>query len=687
MGRLIICTVGTSLLDDKKNILEAAALSSLKSQLIGRSGSVKQILCDRNLTEYLNKAIEALKNRWEELQNLSSPRPAQLKDHLEKLPAEVCSLRALGVNENDVVVFIYSDTGEGAFCAACLRALLQDKCIARCLTCDNASPTDLIANGGVRKVEKLDAERPEDFEQAGIPNLFNAVMELLDVAAGDTNVNVIVDVTGGYKPQSLYAALMGLLSENVKVYFLHEQSLGKAIPLPELPIDFALLEWEANAAWMQYILDLPADQAEQYKQALPSSLQKLLVRKDNRYNLTSFGQAIQKGYERRQRKIAEDRTGGRLLELINDNSLKEKLLKRFLARHKFLLEGNQIPEAVDHGLAHAQRLLEFAAQLLLPMGDNFLNPEELYLLINCLWLHDIGCAGGSLRIDDNEVPITSPDLVRRLHNLLTEVRLKEKPKEYGFEEGDEQERDLIAKICKYNRRKMPLCDGDPPFKVNVYGYKYKISNPINESDNLCILGRQVKVRTRLLAALLRVIDACDEQKARAGAEEYQAIRLGVTEEEAKRAEERRKQMKKIVEHFAKLANFSSLNLDDESWKGTVKSLRQKSCRSQKEEQLLEVLTLYWDLYDAAHFREHQEWHFNKHSQIEWARFRPPKEENGVKHFVLELKPIEKAEMKFITNPNPGQGEEKGAKEEIEEDFKSAQPVLKQVGICLSVEVI
>ena len=59
----------------------------------------------------------------------------------------------------------------------------------------------------------------------------------------------------------------------------------------------------------------------------------------------------------------------------------------------------------------------------------------------------------------------------------------------------------------------------------------------------------------------------------------------------------------------------------------------------------------------------------------------------MKHFVLELKPIENACMKLITNPNPQEGEEKGAKEEIEEDFAGAQPVLSQVGISLSVEVL
>ena len=119
------------------------------------------------------------------------------------------------------------------------------------------------------------------------------------------------------------------------------------------------------------------------------------------------------------------------------------------------------------------------------------------------------------------------------------------------------------------------------------GYEVKISDPINEKDTLSIANRQVCVRTRLLTALLRVIDACDEQKARAGVEEYRAIRLGVTQEEAERAEQRRKQMKKIVENLANAASFSLSDLDGENWKDDVKSLRQKSSLNTQEKQLLE----------------------------------------------------------------------------------------------------
>lgn len=694
MSRIILCTVGTSLLDYEKKILEPSSrLNDLKeNQLGGQSRSVEQIRQNQNLLDDLNEVIRNLRGRWNGLQSFRSP---QLRGRLVELPAEVCSLRALGVSEDDVVVLIYSDSGEGAFCAACLQDFLNRN-VAKCaLTQNNASLENLIAQGGVKQVEYLDAERPEDFEQKGIPNLVNAVMELLDAASKAESAEVIIDVTGGYKPQSLYTALMGLLSDEkvneqskVKVFFLHEQSLLKAIRLPELPIDFALLQWEANAAWIQYILDLPASEAEPHVEALPLSLRKLLVRVNDRYRLTPFGQAIQKGYERRQSRLAGERIGGKLLGMIEDENLKNKLLQRFKARYKFLLEGNQIPETVDHGFAHAQRLLEFAAQLLVPLGDQFLSQEELYLLINCLWLHDIGCAGGSLKINGQEILITSPDLVRHLHNLLTEVRLKRSPEEYGFEPEDEGERDLIAKICKYNRRKMPLCEGDQPFKVNVYGHEVEICRPIDEKETLSIAGKEVYVRTRLLTALLRVIDACDVQKARAGAEEYQAIRRGVTEEEANQADKRRKQMKEIVEGLAKAANnFPLPDLDQECWKDTVKCLRQKSSRTPEEARLLEALTLYWDLYDAARFKEHQDWHFKKHSQIEYARFRPPEDKNGVKHFTLELKPVPNADMKLITNPNPAEGERKGAKEEIKEDFEGAQNVLEKVGIRLSVEVL
>ncbi|HED03622.1 MAG TPA: hypothetical protein ENI60_02505 [Candidatus Fraserbacteria bacterium] len=695
MGRLIVTTVGTSLLkkinaDQKIKIRGMHELCNplsdptLYQDAIAWCEDTSSKTAQTQIKTYnrVDDVVGKLQKLDPDFQSLPT---TSIKDHRYAAPAEIASLWALkeylqeqgksplSKENGDRVVLLYSDTSEGVFCARCLQTYIDHSGLAHCEWKTDA-----------KCIEGLQAEGPEAHQKWGtaVNNLADLLCEQWEGTTEE--LEPWLNITGGYKGITPFSSLIGLLSK-VPVVYLYETS-DRLIHLPYMPIQFKLLEWHEYAHRLKYILELPADKVKERVESLPRWLQNLLQRSNNQYILTPLGRAIKAGYDSERRRITEHTTGEQVLDFVKDETLRRKLLRRFEARHQFLLEGNQIPETVDHGRGHAQRLLEFAEQLLLPLGDDFLTSEELYLLVNCLWLHDIGCAGGSLSIDDQNIPITSPDLTRRLHNLLTEVRLKNHPEKYGFSTDETEERDLIATICKYNRRGMPLCKDDA-FEENIYGYEVKISDPIEETTHLSIADNQVCVRTRLLTALLRVIDACDEQRARAGTEEYQAIRRGVTKEEAGRAEERRKLMKKIADNFAAAASTSLPDMDGKDWKDTVKSLRSNSSRSAEENQLLEALTLYWDLYDAAHFKENQDKHFAKHAQIEWARLRPPVEEDSMKHFVLELKPIENACMKLITNLNPQEGEEKGAKEEIEEDFAGAQPVLSQVSISLSVEVL
>lgn len=690
MNRLILCTVGTSLLDSGKEIPDSATLNDLRNQLKDHTATVAKVTS--NHSSQLEEATKVLKQRWDGLQQKLSSKAslADTQKARQQLPAEACSLAALPVRADDVVVFIYSDSAEGAFAAACLQRMLSEGKTAKCgCVADDAEPKELVTVGGVRQVTQLNSKRPEEFSSQGIPNLVNALLQLR--AAAPQAIEIILDVTGGYKPQSLYSALIGLLAD-IKVQFLHQDSAGKAITLHKLPIQFALLEWHENAALLQCILDLPGDEAKPFVEELQDSapsLYQCLELVGGQYHLNPLGQVLQVRHSQQEPRIEAHTTGKQVLTLISDTTLKKNLATRISSRHRYFWEGNKLPEAVDHGRAHTQNLLDLATQVLIPLqrqGSPFLSPYELYLLINCLWLHDIGQAGGSLFLkqaggktswepseetDAIEVSLTNPDLVREAHNLLTYERIRHDPEAFGFEEFNAEAR-LIANICRYNRKRMPLADNDnKTFECNFYGYQVQITMPLPTTLPNG-LPTQDSVRPRLICAMLRVIDACDVQKSRAGDKDFQRIRKPLTEQDRRAAEQRKRELAEVVQILSK----KPLNLGNGSWKETLIELQNNKPRDPQQQALLNALIAYWDASDSTAFRGRQQEHFEKHDQIE--RVYITHEEQGGNHcFTVHLKPINNAKMNKVQE----------AQKDIIEDYKSAESVLQSAKLTFQVEVV
>jgi putative CRISPR-associated protein (TIGR02619 family) len=136
--------------------------------------------------------------------------------------AETNTLHAVGLDQTDQVVLLHSDTPEGHFCSERLRAYLQ---AGRC----RAAATRRLSALGYHSAS---------FAQRGLKSL------VAETAAGITQarrggLEPVLCATGGFKAEIAFANLLGALLD-VEVYYIHEQ-FREVVRLPRLP-----LAWDAD---------------------------------------------------------------------------------------------------------------------------------------------------------------------------------------------------------------------------------------------------------------------------------------------------------------------------------------------------------------------------------------------------------------------------------------------------------
>ncbi|MGB5156449.1 putative CRISPR-associated protein [Desulfobacterium sp. N47] len=143
--------------------------------------------------------IEATKDRIaEELSGIKLP------DELDDTSAEIKSLVKMGLDKNDAVILISSDTIDGKLCAESVRDfLVENKLISE--------PSIKI-----KEIVGLQATDGSRFQKEGLKNLLNYLVSL-------EHQDIIFNPTGGYKSIVPYLALMGMLF-NKPVKYIHENS-------------------------------------------------------------------------------------------------------------------------------------------------------------------------------------------------------------------------------------------------------------------------------------------------------------------------------------------------------------------------------------------------------------------------------------------------------------------------------
>jgi hypothetical protein len=197
--------------------------------------------------------------------------------------------------------------------------------------------------------------------------------------------------------------------------------------------------------------------------------------------------------------------------------------KNFLSRHVDRFD--RYPEMVTHGSTHICNVLSLAENMFYPdfisrkKHPSYFSGEELFLLIAGIFLHDIGMAdisyGSVWNIQD----------IRRNHSVLSGKILKYRFKDIRskrFKElntenllptfQDENEVDTLAQICIHHQSKAPIAENQiKKGKSTAPSLEYLCKfNTHLELFN----GKSIDIKK--ITALLRVLDACDNQYSRAG---------------------------------------------------------------------------------------------------------------------------------------------------------------------------
>jgi len=198
----------------------------------------------------------------------------------------------------------------------------------------------------------------------------------------------------------------------------------------------------------------------------------------------------------------------KLRAVLNQDKKCAKLFGEAEALAKSIFEGEKyvpLPFYTEHGEEHCKAIENFLDQIIWKNGKAQLNkehdfipsPEEAMYLLSAVWLHDLGMWYGIL---DNEPPEHLQDTervikLRNIHEVRTSRYIHQKwakpdcswqPLEKGW----------LANVSAYHRGHIPMSSFQP---VKERGRRIK--------------GKQI--RLGVLAALVRLADACHVDKRRA----------------------------------------------------------------------------------------------------------------------------------------------------------------------------
>lgn len=470
-------------------------------------------------------------------------------------PAEISSLLALGANlkkggcfetpEGRTLRIVLLHSPEvGKACAKWVKTLI-DTHLFELLT-DDATPY------GSSKL-KLTVDDPiplDDLDPGDEKRFGKAVDQLASILARHSTEHpdepVYLNITGGYKGLVPYVTLFGLImGRAAKVFYLYEDS-REIIELPVYPFAFDVLEWrdQRSLLWPFQLGDLLNDeQKRRLHEALSATRLAGLIRPEPPYGLNAVGRFMEDLYSKgRGTSVSEFGQGELLLDLFENKEFSSYLKEHCIPRWRHLSFGDHIPETVDHGRGHVQRLLELALQLLVALkqpGDGkqgILTDEQLFVLLGSLWLHDVGhtgeyftfedeTTGGVILSGDGRKPgdifpvFNDPALLRKYHHVLSyEVLQQERASRENFlfpemarhiEDVSVRNRLLrsIELAALYHKREMPLTG-----REDAAFAPCTVARGILDFKK----GEEVIAGFPKVAAMLRFLDGAENQEERAG---------------------------------------------------------------------------------------------------------------------------------------------------------------------------
>ncbi|MGA1845995.1 putative CRISPR-associated protein [Deferribacter abyssi] len=201
-----------------------------------------------------------------------------VKDYLKSMPwdklsAELNTLKRLNIQKNDNFFILYSDDEEGKKSSKFLKYVLE-------------------ANGFYFVFEKKIEYLTKDFTQfskKGVKNLINTIVSIIE-----ENIDVKIVATGGYKAETAYATLIGMLFR-IPVFYIHED-FKSIIEMPPMPINFDIEIIKKNLTKIYKVFKVDKKTAVKLIGEMPEMMNVLFEKDGNRYVFSPIGSLIMRFY-------------------------------------------------------------------------------------------------------------------------------------------------------------------------------------------------------------------------------------------------------------------------------------------------------------------------------------------------------------------------------------------------------
>lgn len=522
----------------------------------------------------------------------------------------------------DRVALLASDTERGKAAAQVIRRVLCDLGPF----CEHYQPVDSLD-----LVPGLQTTDCETFRKVGVPTLIEAMLRR---GESEDCSEIILNVTGGFKGAIPFATIASAFfprDREVRLHYLFENSPDiLELPLYPIGLDFGLWHREAN------LLEASAHH-DIYLQAMDPRMRDVAV--ELQASEPTAGRTLPRLLNARY--LEDVRTDPLqefslrvIRQFIENPRLRAPLERLILSVGPRIWLGDKLPMAADHAQRHHHNLLEIAQLFLTPLCQwhpEFLSDTERFVLLASVLLHDCGHTLDSLPLrGSNQSVLLMPTEVRRLHHFLAYHRLTEPAlrRELGWLLDDEELNQAVALLCLYHRKCTGWDDEEPPVlgKRNCPYIEMQFPSPVRNDTVRCVdLPR--------LVALLRLIDGCDNQSRRVGANidrdmvkrcldrdaDTWRTRLEQVLPAARQASSGRE--RELLDRLAGGHPKSWSSQDDHAlWKLRIEVARKLAERP--EEPGLHLFDAAAQAFDNWRLRHGQEAHFVKHEAVHWIRIRP-----------------------------------------------------------------
>lgn len=205
MSKLIITTVGTSIINNKHLITGDSDKRKVRNLQ-------NEDISDNDYNYLFNKTVNNLKD------TISNNRPNVM------LSAELASLRTFkqtyGLDENDVIYLISTDTEDGLFCADVNKKVLESQ------GCCHIWEPIRIKGLHTKETNKNIAK---DFKKHGLENFDKKIKEIIN---SNLSCEKYFNITGGFKGIIPYSTMLAFANDMRLIYLYEESKDLIVIPPP-----------------------------------------------------------------------------------------------------------------------------------------------------------------------------------------------------------------------------------------------------------------------------------------------------------------------------------------------------------------------------------------------------------------------------------------------------------------------